>query len=71
MNILKTRTSIILISILWGLGIASLFHRACKDGACEVYRVKDPSDITKHIYRNNGKCYKFNKIDTACHQKQY
>lgn len=55
----------IIISIIWGLGVASLFRKICKN-KCIVIRV--PNDVDEYIVREKKKCYNFvksncNKLD--------
>jgi|688.fasta_scaffold243325_2 hypothetical protein len=48
----KSRTTIIILSILWGLGLASLFNMSCKPGQkCEtVEYIGPPQSITKQVW---------------------
>ncbi len=48
----------IIISIIWGLGVASLFRKICKN-KCIVVRV--PNDVDEYIVREKKKCYNFVK----------
>lgn len=56
----KDYTSII-ISIIWGLGVASLFRKICTNNKCIVVKSKN----VKSYYKNNdtNKCYKFYKTN--------
>ena len=38
LHILKTKTGIIIMSIVWGFGIACLFRKVCNNRNCIVYR---------------------------------
>jgi len=68
-DLLKTRTGIILISILWGLGLSTIFRKACQGRNCHVivYQGPKPSEIedTYYTYGNN-KCYKYYPIMSKC-----
>ncbi len=62
----KTRRGRIIISILWGFGLACLFRKVCKDRNCIVYRAPDPNLIINNIYQHNGKCYEYKTENTQC-----
>lgn len=68
-EILKTRIGIIIISIIWGLGISTLFRKACQGRRCQVitYNGPDPSEIRDTYYQyDDGKCYKYNPVMVNC-----
>lgn len=44
----------VIISILWGLGIATLFKGACKNN-CIVVRAADPDSVSDKVYQVAGK----------------
>jgi hypothetical protein len=55
-----------LMSLLLGLGLASLFRMVCKDKNCIVLKAPDSSEINGQIYRFQDKCYKYNTKQTKC-----
>jgi len=61
-----TKTGKILMSILLGFGLASLFRKMCKDKDCIILNAPPLDKIENHIYKENDKCYKFNAIATKC-----
>ena len=63
---LKTKQGSIALSIILGLGIASLFRQACKEPDCIVVKSYDPETVRKTTYRNNGKCYRFDPFVVKC-----
>lgn len=58
----------IIVSILWGLGLATLFRGVCKD--CIVIQSADPEEVSKKIYKfnDNGttKCVQFKPKFVPC-----
>ena len=56
----------ILISIIWGLGLATLFRRVCKGRDCIVIKSVDPDEIKNKIYKYDDKCYSFDAKITRC-----
>ncbi len=61
-----TETGKIVMSILLGLGLASLFRTVCKDNNCLLFRAAPLDDFKDKIYKNNGKCIKYSQIATKC-----
>ena len=68
-QILRTRVSIIIISIIWGLGLSTLFRKACQGRKCQIIRYTgpNPQEIQK-VYYNYGTphCYKYSPILSKC-----
>jgi len=65
-NILNDKKIKILVSILWGLGIALLFSRSCKGRSCIVIKGPRPDDMHNKIYSFDNKCYKYTAETTSC-----
>lgn len=68
-DFLKSKVSIIIISILWGLGLSTLFKRACHGHNCKlvVYHGPSPASIDG-VYHNYGTsdCYQYKPYITSC-----
>lgn len=63
---LSSPTGKVFMSILWGLGLAALFRRACKGRSCIVYKGPHPSTINGKVFKHDGKCYKYNTKRANC-----
>lgn len=59
------KTNKILISIIWGLGIATLFRKVCNNN-CLVVKAPKMKD---YIEIKDGTCYKFIKEEVKCEEK--
>lgn len=68
-NIIHSQVGRNVMSILLGLGLASLFSKACKSRNCLVFKGKNPDDIEGKIYKFNNKCYKYDLVNTSCNKK--
>ena len=68
-NLLRSKTGQIVISIILGFGLACLFRKVCKDRNCIVYHAPSIEDIKKSIFLFNKKCYKYNQEITTCNKK--
>tara|TARA_Y100000389_G_scaffold155929_1_gene156704 strand:+ start:1389 stop:1589 length:201 start_codon:yes stop_codon:yes gene_type:complete len=65
MEIFKNENSNIIVSIILGLGLATLlFTYKCKTN-CIIYKLKDDVNIN-NIHEYNNKCYKFKKETVEC-----
>ena len=60
----------VIISIIWGLGLATLFRRACKGRNCIIIKAPDPKEIKNSTYRFNDKCYTFKSTAVSCSTKK-
>jgi hypothetical protein len=55
-----------MISILLGIGLASLFNKVCKDKNCIVFNGPILSEFDGKIYKNGEKCYKYSLNPDKC-----
>lgn len=65
-NILKNKDVKIIFSILWGLGLASLFKKVCKGRNCIVYRAPSPNKIKGKTFLFDNKCYNYIPRPVKC-----
>lgn len=61
-----TETGKIIMSILLGFGLASLFRKVCKNKNCLMFHAPPLDDFNDKIYKSNGNCVKYNAIPTKC-----
>ena len=55
-----------LMSILLGLGLATLFRKACNGRDCLVFHAAPIDKIKNQIFKYNDKCYKFEDTAATC-----
>jgi hypothetical protein len=68
-EILKTRIGVVIISIIWGLGLSTLFRKACQGRKCQIikYSGPDPNEVKGDYYNyGNGQCYQYSPILSKC-----
>ena len=65
-RLLETPIGKTFISILLGLGLATLFRKVCTDKNCIVFNGPVITDIQDKTYKYNDKCYKYNIEPTLC-----
>ena len=62
-----TETGKILMSILLGFGLASLFRSICKGKDCLIFHAPSLKDFKDKIYMNpSGKCIKYTPVASKC-----
>lgn len=64
--LLRNKIAKIILSIIWGLGIASLFQKVCRDRDCIIYRAPDPSKIIGNTYKVDDSCVQFEIEQSRC-----
>ena len=55
-----------IISILLGLGLATLFRKVCTDKNCIQFNGPVISDITDKTFKHGDKCYKYTTQSDKC-----
>jgi len=61
-----SKTGRIVMSILLGFGLASLFRTVCKDKNCIIFKAPPLDEIDNKIYKQNGKCYTYTSENIKC-----
>ena len=59
----NTDLNTIIMSILWGFGLACIFRKVCENN-CIV--VTAPNNVNKYVEKVDDKCYKFSKNNLEC-----
>ena len=60
----------VVISIILGLGLATLFRKVCKDRDCIIFKAPDIKKIKNQIFKFDGKCYKFEENIEKCNKNK-
>ena len=69
MKFMKTQQGSYVVSIILGIGIASLFRKSCASRNCMVFRGPPIDNVKKSVFRHNNKCYKFTEKSVDCNPK--
>lgn len=59
-------TGRIIMSILLGIGLATLFRAACKGQNCRIISAPPLEELEDQIYKFDDKCYKLEKNTINC-----
>jgi hypothetical protein len=63
---IHTKTGKLLMSILLGFGIATLFRKVCDGKKCIIYHAPPLEEIKDKTFKYDDKCYKFTTNNTKC-----
>ena len=55
-----------IISILLGLGLATLFRKVCNERNCIVFRGPALNKVKGQVFKFNDKCYQFDEKISNC-----
>jgi hypothetical protein len=55
-----------IVSILLGIGLATLFRRACTDKNCIVFNGPIISEVEGKTFKHGDKCYKYSTVSEKC-----
>jgi len=61
-----TESGKIIMSILLGFGLASLFRTVCKGKNCHIFHAPPLDNFKDKIYKNGDKCFKYTPVPTKC-----
>jgi len=56
----------ILISIIWGFGLAILLRKTCEQNKCVIYKVPKTLEQNNNIIKSQNKCFKLEKYYSKC-----
>lgn len=65
-RLLHSRTGIIFVSILLGLGLATMFRKVCKDKSCIEFNGPILADVGDKTYKYGEKCYQYKLESASC-----
>lgn len=65
-RLLNTKLGRAFISVLLGIGLATLFQRTCTDKNCIVFNGPIIKEFDDKIYKYDGKCYKYTTSSSKC-----
>lgn len=65
-EILNSKTTSILISVLLGFGLATLFKRKCRSMDCYVFKGPHHTKVMDNVFKMGGKCYSYEKENKPC-----
>jgi hypothetical protein len=74
LEIFSKRPMIVLLSVLWGLGLATLFASVANSRNCIIVRGETPVEIEQKVFQYPGiedKCFTYKSYITACENETH
>jgi len=68
-RLLQSKAGRILISILLGLGLATLFRKICHDGKCIDFHGVVIGDLENKTYQHDDRCYQYKPVAATCNEE--
>jgi len=65
-----TKNGKIIMSLLLGFGLATIFRSICKGKDCVIFMAPPLEEIKDKIYKHDDKCYQYNPVSTKCSYKK-
>ena len=65
-RLLYSKYSNIIISIILGLGLSTLFRKACNSRNCLVFRAPPFDKIVGKTFKHDDKCYSYKPSTVTC-----
>ena len=69
-RLLHSKLGKYIVSILLGLGLATLFRKACNKRNCLVFQAPTLNKIKNQAFKFDNKCYKFTPRTEACDKQK-
>ena len=66
----SSQTGKYLMSIILGIGLATIFRAACTGKECSIETAPLLEDIEDKIYKFDGKCYKYERSSVKCNSSK-
>ena len=65
-DFLNSNTGKIVISIILGLGLATIFRKVCSDNQCMIMKGPTMEEVNKYVYKIDDNCFKYTPQPTKC-----
>ena len=69
-RLLHSKFGKVIISILLGLGLATLFRKVCTGRDCMLFKAPEIEKIKNKTFKYNDKCYKYVENAETCNKNK-
>ena len=66
----NTKYGKIIISIILGIGLASIFRKSCDSRNCIIFNAPSFEEVNKNIYKHDNKCFKYKEENVMCNNQK-
>jgi hypothetical protein len=65
-DLLNSKVGQIIISVILGFGLATIFRKVCTGKSCLVVKGPSLDDVKKYYYKIEDDCFKYTPYTTKC-----
>lgn len=65
-KVMNNNAGCIIVSLLLGLGLATMFHKVCAGRDCVVVKGPNVDYVTSHTWRHDEGCFKYHVDGVDC-----
>ena len=65
-KLLTTKTGRVVMSVLLGFGLATIFRAVCRGSGCQVIKAPPLAELEKPAKQSNGKCVAYDRVPIDC-----
>lgn len=65
-DIMDNPTGRIIVSIILGFGLATIFRKVCSGHSCVVIKGPPINEVSKYYYKIDEDCYKYTPYTSSC-----
>ena len=69
-RLLYSKYSHVIISMILGFGLATIFRRVCKERNCIVFKAPEISKIKNKVFKFNNNCYTYKENSVSCNKNK-
>lgn len=67
-NVLYSKSGQIIISVLLGLGLSTLFRRVCDNRSCMVFKAAPLDKVQGQVFKFGKKCFEYTLDAEKCNK---
>lgn len=68
-ELLETNHGQIILSIILGIGLATIFRKVCQGNSCLVVKGPSLEDVKKYYYKFEDNCYQYKPYASKCDEE--
>jgi hypothetical protein len=65
-KLLTTKTGRVVMSVLLGFGLATIFRAVCRGSGCQVIKAPPLAELEKPVKQADGKCVAYDRVPIDC-----
>ncbi len=70
MKLMYTDNGKLIISLILGIGLASIFRKVCDNRSCLIFHAPPMDKLSNQVYKHGESCYKFKEESVECNKNK-